>query len=171
MPSATSWIDGRLSGADALPVAGRNRQRHPRLASVQVRVDRVERGQRIDDGKVLRGLEPRNQLAAGGGPVLVHHDQRHVADVGRGGIAEHRELEERRQDDDAEQARILPELEEFLANEVQDARHWPVAHSRLRRSEASDRTIAANTTSAAMSCQKTETPTPLSTIARSAIRK
>ena len=37
--------------------------------------------------------------------------------VGRRGVAEHRQLEDRRDDDDAEQPRVLPQLEELLPHE------------------------------------------------------
>ena len=55
----------------------------------------------------LRDASKRcNQLAAGRGPVAVRDHDRHVLDVGRRGITEHGQLQDRRDDHDPEQARV-----------------------------------------------------------------
>src|SRR5678816_899061 len=100
--------------------------------------------------------------------ILIDDDQRNVPNVGRRRITEHRELNDRRDDDDAEEARILPQLQEFLADDVGESCQ---AHCLLTRTEASARTTTAYTTRAMTSGRKSAGPTPLSTIPRRATRK
>ena len=74
--------------------------------------------------------------------VGIDNHDRHVFDVGRRRIAEHGELNDRRDDDDAEQPRILPQLQQLLAHEMDERgscrlAYVPARHSRPRRTDAS----------------------------------
>ena len=107
--------------------------------------------------------------------VRVDNHDRHVFDVRGRRISEHRELNDRRHDDNAEQPRVLPQLQHFFTHQMDDARHVrayvPARHSRPSRTDASVSAIAAKMASASMSCQNAWSGAPLSTIARSATRK
>ena len=100
----------------------RDVERHPGRAGVQVSIDVARSSQSVDHDEALRRLEAADQLAALGGPILIDDDQRNVAHIRRRRIAKHRQLNDRRDDDDAEEARILPQLQELLANDVQASR-------------------------------------------------
>ena len=54
----------------------------------------------IDDAEVARGVEAAGELAARARPVAVRDHDRHVAHVGRRRVPEHRQLQDRRDDDE-----------------------------------------------------------------------
>ncbi len=168
----------RPSGAERLAVARGDRQRHPRASPLQVGIDLVQPGDERDDGEIRRGVEPLHELAARRRSVRVGDDDRDVPDVGGGRVAEHQELQDRREDDDHEEAAVLLELDELLPDEEPDAaealpegweRHQ--VHCLLNLTDASASMIAAKIVRAARSCQSVASPAPFSTMPRSAIRK
>ena len=111
-----------------------------------------------------------HQLPARRRSIRVHDRDRDVLDVGRRGIAEDVELDDRRQDDHPEETRIPAELDQLLLHQMQHALHR-YAHSFLSRSDASPSATVAKIASATMSCQNAVMSAPFKTIARSATRK
>ncbi len=109
--------------AQRVAIVARDRQRHPRAAPLEPRIDVVEVVGGADDGEVRRGVEARDQLAASRGSVLIDDDHRHVAHVGGRRVAEHRQLDDRRDEDHAEQPRVLPQLQQLLPHDVPEAPH------------------------------------------------
>ena len=107
-------------------IVRRNAERHPGLAAIEIAIDLAGRTRHADDLEIIRGLEPVDQLAAGRRPIGIDDDDGDVFDVGGGRIAEHRQLHDRRDDHDAEQARIPLELQQFLPHQVKDAFHVPI---------------------------------------------
>jgi hypothetical protein len=104
-------------------IAGRNRKRHPRLTVLEIPVDFVEAGDQRHDAEIGRGFEPGHELPAGDRPIGVGHHHRDVAHVGRRRVAEHEQLEDRRHDDDAEEAPVSFELDELFPHQHADALH------------------------------------------------
>jgi hypothetical protein len=100
-----------------------DRQRHPRNAALEVRIDLVEAADDGDDAEIRRRAETLDKVAARHGPVRVGHDHRNISHIGRCGITEQKELNDRREDHDPEQARVGFELEQFLPDEKADALH------------------------------------------------
>ena len=118
-----------------------------RLSTVPTTVKYGEASKRVD------------QLAASRGSVLIDDDHRHVAHVGGRGVAEHRQLDDRRDEDHGEQPRILPELQQFLPHDVPEAPHVRPTPS-LRRIAARPVTMAAKRASAPASRQRPRTRCP-----------
>ena len=112
----------RPAGGDVGAEPRRNRQGHPGLAALERRFDQSGVADHVDDHEVGRGVEAADQPAAGLAAVAVDDQQRHVLDVGGGGVAQHRQLDDRRQHDDAEQARIGAQLDQLLADQVRHPR-------------------------------------------------
>src|SRR6185436_4682603 len=158
----------RRSSANSPAVLDGDRQRHPRASGIEVRIDLADRRQSVDDHEAWRRLESAHQVAALAGAILVDDHERYIADVRRRRIPEHRQLDDGRHDDDAEQARVLTELQELFADDVQQSAH---AHWRRSLREARPRIATAKMASATRSDQKTSGPTPFSTIPRNATRK
>lgn len=152
-------------------IVGRDRHGHPGGAPVEILIDLVERRTAAHDGKRLRRLETVHERPTARASIVVHNHDRDVAHVGARGVSEHGALQDRCNDDNAKEPRVLTKFEELLLHQVQDASHRPVPHSRFRRSAASDRTMAAHTTRATSSGQKASGPTPFNRISRSTIRK
>ena len=113
-----------------------------------------------------------NQVAAGRGVIGVDDDDRHVLDVGRRRVAEHVQLDDRRQDHDAKQPRVLAQFQDFLAHQMEhSSQRRSHAHSRFSRSDASPMATVAKIASATRSCQNAVMSAPFSTMARKATRK
>jgi hypothetical protein len=121
--------------ADRGLVAGRDRERQPRTPALQVVVDLLYGVHRTDHREIRGRLEPRHQLAAERAAIAVCHNHRNVTDVRRRRIAKHRQLDDGRHDDDAEEPRIEPELEQLLPDEEAQALHY--AFSLASRKDAS----------------------------------
>src|SRR5207245_2723488 len=85
--------------------------------ALQIRVDLVRAGHDADQRERRGRGEPLDEIAARFRSVRIGDDDRHMADVRGGRVAEHQELQDRREDDDAEQPRILPQLDQFLPDE------------------------------------------------------
>ena len=124
-----------------------------------------------DDLEIGGRLESMDQLAAGRRSIGVDDRDRNVLHVGRRRVAEDVELDDRREDDDAEQPRILAQLQQLLLHQMKDASRMAYAHSLRSRSDARPEATVAKIASAIMSCQNAVMSAPFSTIARSATRK
>jgi hypothetical protein len=158
----------RRTRANSPAVLDGDRQRHPRASGIEVRIDLADRRQSVDDHEALRRLESAHQVAALAGAILIDDHERYVADVRRCRIPEHRQLDDGRHDDDAEQARILTELEELLADDVQSVGSCPLASQPERRKAENDRREDGERDEVD---QNTSGPTPFNTMPRSATRK
>ena len=108
----------RPARADLAAVIGRNAEHHPRLAAIQIRIDLARRAWHRHDLEVGRAFEAVHQLAAGRRSIGVDDRQRNVLHVGRRRVAKDIELDDRREDDDAEKARVLPQLQQLLFHQV-----------------------------------------------------
>jgi len=104
-------------------VARGNGERDPRVAALKVRVHLTYRADGVDDGEISRGVESGDEVPARGRMIAIGDDDRHVLHVGRGGVAEHRQLDDRRDDDEAEQPRVLAQLEELFPHEMAEPLH------------------------------------------------
>ena len=145
-------------------------RRHPRTVFLEPAIELRYGIEAADDGEIRGGIEAGDQLTALRRVVLVHDDDRHVLHVSGRRVAEEGELDDRRDENDAEQPRVLPQLEQFLPHQVPEAAHFQ-AHSRFSRIAASPITATAKIASAA-SCDAIGTmPTPLRRMPRSATRK
>ena len=105
--------------------------------ALQIRIDFLDGRDGIDDGEIDGGVESGDQRPALRRAVAVRDHHRHVFHVRRRRVPEQRQLDDRRDDDDAEQARILPKLEKFLPDETAKALHVsrpPAPASRTRAS-------------------------------------
>ncbi len=116
--------------------------------------------------------DPLNRLISSwlaAAAIAVDDHDRDVAHVGRGGVAENRELHDRRHEDDAEDARVLAQLEDLLPHHEENASHTSIDASAAL--DASVSMTAAKMASAASCVQNVARPAPLSTMARSATMK
>ena len=113
----TCTTAGRPPRSTCLAVTRRDRQREPGAAALEERIDLPGGGHRV--GRRRSWARPRSARSAPGSrrAVAVGDDHRHVADVGRGRVAKHRELEDRRDDHQPEQPRVPPQLLKLLAHE------------------------------------------------------
>jgi hypothetical protein len=98
-------------------------QSHPRPIPLEPAFELGDGVDVPDNREIRRRVEPRNQLAALRRVVLIDHHHRHVLDVGRRGIAEERQLDDRRDEDHAEEPRVLPQLQELFPHQVPEAAH------------------------------------------------
>ena len=119
----------RPARRDVLAVPRRNRQRHPGVARLEISIDVPRVGHNVDDVEDARSGEPADEILAAGAAIGVHDDDRHVAHVSGRRVAENGELEHGRDEDDAEDARILAQLEDLLPHHERshDAVLMPIA--------------------------------------------
>ena len=126
----------RLAIVQRRAVALRDRERDPRVAALQVRIDVADGRDTVSiTVKFARRVEAGDEIAARRRAIAVGDDDRHVLHVGRRRVSEHRELDDRRDDDEAEEPRVLPQLEEFLPDQASEPLHQ--CRSRARRTDAS----------------------------------
>ena len=127
----------RPPGLERRAVAGGNRQRQPRRARAR-RYGSISRDgrDRVDTVKFGEASKraTSSRLAADRSPSATTH--RHVLDVGRRRVAEHRQLEDRRDDDEAEEPRVHGAAR-GTPSSTRQRRRCISALSRARRSDAS----------------------------------
>ncbi len=126
-------------------VPGRYRQRHPRVARLEIAIHLSRVRHDVDDLENPGSDKLADEILAARAAIHVDDDDGHVPNVCRRSISQDRELKDRCKENDAEDARILPQLEHLLPHHEEDPSH---AHCRFRRIDASVSMSAAYTASA-----------------------
>src|SRR6185503_3254176 len=112
-------------------------------------------------------IELFDQFAAERAAIAVDDHNRHVLDVRRRGIAQHRELDDRRNNQQPEKARALTQLRELFPHQRQD----PRLHRRASLAADRPSTTDANTAIALIGASSAAGPRPFKTTPRNATRK
>src|SRR5687768_16807412 len=77
----------------------------------------------IDDVEDARPCEPADEILALGTSIGIDDHDRHVAHVSRRRVAKNRKLEDRRDENDAEDARVLAQLDDLFPHDKPDPSH------------------------------------------------
>jgi hypothetical protein len=101
---------------------------HQHLARIDQRRDLPVRSQRRDPLEVRRAVEGGHHLARRGAGILVVQSVGNAIQVEGGRVAEHQQLDERRDDEHETPAPVLEQGQELLAHERADA----LPHGRAR---------------------------------------